>query len=156
MWSACVCPVVLIQHGRWAKRRVGIMALVHIVAIHVTLCAVLALREKQAQWSPVKRAMLPGSHGGIPCIIHQMHGIPKLPAKWHSAPVAWTTLHPPAEYTYMLWTDESLRALIESDYPWLLQTYDSYPYATQRWDASRLAVLHKCAATAVEKMSCTA
>ena len=43
----------------------------------------------------------------------------------------------------MLWTDDSLRELIRTDYPWLLPTYDAYPYDTQRWDASRYAILHK-------------
>ena len=66
-----------------------------------------------------------------------------LPVKWRAVPAAWSALHPPGEYSYMLWTDENLRILIATEYPWLLQTYDSYPYATQRWDASRYAVLHK-------------
>ena len=39
--------------------------------------------------------------------------------------------------------DSTLRELIASDYPWLLPTYDAYPYDTQRWDASRYAILHK-------------
>ena len=66
-----------------------------------------------------------------------------LPEKWRDVPAAWAALHPPGEYTYMLWTDEQLRQLIADDYPWLLATYDAYPHDTQRWDASRFAILHK-------------
>uniref|UniRef100_A0A7S2GXA6 Alpha 1,4-glycosyltransferase domain-containing protein n=2 Tax=Haptolina brevifila TaxID=156173 RepID=A0A7S2GXA6_9EUKA len=72
-----------------------------------------------------------------------MYKTADLPAKWANAPAAWAVHHPPPEYQYMLWTDESLRELITTDYPWLLPTYDAYPYPTQRWDASRYAVLHK-------------
>ena len=72
-----------------------------------------------------------------------MYKTAELPDQWRDVPAAWVALHPPGEYTYMLWTDDELRSLIASDYPWLLPTFDAYPYATQRWDASRLALLHK-------------
>ena len=64
-----------------------------------------------------------------------------LPEDWAHVPRAWKQLH--ADYQYMLWTDEQLRQLIADDYPWLLETYDAYPHDTQRWDASRFAILHK-------------
>lgn len=44
---------------------------------------------------------------------------------------------------YILWTDKSARELIESEYPWFLPVYDSYPYNIQRADAIRYFVLHK-------------
>jgi hypothetical protein len=65
----------------------------------------------------------------------------ELPARWASAPGIWKRSHP--DYEYILWTDASLRELVRSNYPWLLETYDAYPYDTQRWDASRYAILHK-------------
>ena len=77
----------------------------------------------------------------IPRIIHQMYRTTELPEDWAHVPHAWKQLH--ADYTYMLWTDEQLRQLIADDYPWLLATYDAYPHDTQRWDASRFAILHK-------------
>ena len=77
----------------------------------------------------------------IPRIIHQMYRTTELPEDWAHVPRAWKQLH--ADYQYMLWTDEQLRQLIADDYPWLLATYDAYPHDTQRWDASRFAILHK-------------
>jgi hypothetical protein len=77
----------------------------------------------------------------IPRIIHQMYRTTVLPEDWAHVPRAWKQLH--ADYQYMLWTDEQLRQLIADDYPWLLETYDAYPHDTQRWDASRFAILHK-------------
>ena len=82
-----------------------------------------------------------GRAAAIPRIIHQMYRTTELPEDWAHVPRAWKQLH--ADYQYMLWTDEQLRQLIADDYPWLLATYDAYPHDTQRWDASRFAILHK-------------
>jgi mannosyltransferase OCH1-like enzyme len=70
-----------------------------------------------------------------------MYRTTELPEDWAHVPRAWKQLH--ADYQYILWTDEQLRQLIADDYPWLLATYDAYPHDTQRWDASRFAILHK-------------
>ena len=118
-----------------------------VLVLYAMLCTVLAMREWVARWVPVVASSgvtAAGAPGSVPKIIHQMFKDKELPAKWRDVPAAWASLHPPGEFTYMLWTDEELRELIATDYPWLLEIYDSYPYATQRWDASRLAVLHKC------------
>jgi len=42
----------------------------------------------------------------------------------------------------MLWTDELSRQFIAKEYPWFLQTFDSYPYPIQRADAIRYFVLY--------------
>ena len=136
------------QVGNHAHRdRFATVAVILLPSLHMLLCVVLAAREWRARWAPayVNSAPPAGAPGRVPKIIHQMYKNAELPAKWRRVPDAWTALHPPSEYTYVLWTDDQLRGLIEREYPWLLSTYDAYPYATQRWDASRLAVLHKYA-----------
>ena len=47
------------------------------------------------------------------------------------------------DYDYMLWTDQSARNLIATDYPWFLPVFDAYPHNIQRADAIRYFVLHK-------------
>lgn len=42
----------------------------------------------------------------------------------------------------MLWTDAGSRDFIAQEYPWFLDTFDSYPYPIQRADAIRYFVLH--------------
>ena len=125
-------------------RRMVLASVLFLFSLHLLLCVVLAAREWRAAWAPVGASDAPStgtSAPAIPRIIHQMYATSELPAKWKDVPEAWAATHP--QYKYMLWTDDALRGLIESDYPWLLPTYDSYPYATQRWDASRFAILHK-------------
>lgn len=125
-------------------RGVMLAIVMPLLAMHLLVCVVLASREWRQRWAPSASGAAPGSAGGIPKIIHQMYKSSELPDKWRDVPATWASHHPPGEYTYMLWTDEDLRSLIEKDYPWLLPTYDGYPFPTQRWDASRYAVLHKC------------
>ena len=131
-----------------------------VVFIYARICISLALQEAHARWKP-----LHADSGGldkvkIPKIIHQMYGVDDLPARWSSIPATWQQMHP--DYEYKLWTDTTLRHLIvrshctygmhtnkltehaqANAYPWLLDTYDSYPHDTQRWDSSRYAILHK-------------
>ncbi|WFD30030.1 hypothetical protein MSPP1_001043 [Malassezia sp. CBS 17886] len=64
----------------------------------------------------------------IPKIIHQTWKTETLPERW--AP-------------FMLWTDAGSRAFLAAEYPWFLDTFDSYPYNIQRADAIRYFVLHK-------------
>lgn len=40
-----------------------------------------------------------------------------------------------------LWTDQSARSFIAENYPWFLETFDSYPYAIQRADVIRYFIL---------------
>lgn len=49
---------------------------------------------------------------------------------------------PQSSSEYMLWTDASSREFIAEQYPWFLDTFDSYPYPIQRADAIRYFILH--------------
>ena len=134
------------------RSRRAALALAPLLVVHVLWCGVLAWRERRRRWAPEVMG------AGIPKIIHQMYKERTLPPQWAGVPDAWATTQAPTAadadgegeqaeagggYTYRLWTDAELRSLIETEYPWLLPTYDGYPHATQRWDASRYAVLHK-------------
>ncbi|CAL8462282.1 g1813 [Coccomyxa elongata] len=50
-------------------------------------------------------------------------------------------MHPTWEYR--LWTDEANRELVRDHYPWLLETYDSFPENIMRADTARVLYLHK-------------
>ncbi len=41
-----------------------------------------------------------------------------------------------------MWTDKKAREFIADEYPWFLETFDSYPYPIQRADTIRYFVLH--------------
>lgn len=107
------------------------------VGSYLWLCWLLAWHEHTHGWT------YRGSRNEdeIPRIIHQMYRSRELPEKWKAPSRAWGAVH--MDYRYILWTDEMLRQLIAEDFPWLIEIYDSYPYSTQRWDASRYAILHK-------------
>jgi len=134
------------------SRRVLNVATMCLMLTYGALCVSLAEADVQARWRPPRtnvdgtvdggRAATDcGTDGCIPRHIHQMFGTLELPDHWRETPVAWRAHHPGWNYT--LWTDASLRELIAAHYPWLLPTYDGYPYDTQRWDASRYALLHR-------------
>ena len=111
--------------------------------LHACWCSVLSAHENWLCWAPKIAGPEPGSPDGIPRIIHQMYKDKQLPPEWARVPVAWAAHHGgiagQGGYTYMLWTDDELRLLIQTEYSWLLELYDDYPHATQRWDASRCA-----------------
>ena len=109
--------------------------------LYTGLIVALWLQEAQTRWRPVEGAG-GGKRESIPKIIHQMYAVDELPERWRDTPERWRTTHP--DYEYKFWTDATLRHLIATEYPWLLATYDAYPHDTQRWDASRYAILHKC------------
>lgn len=77
----------------------------------------------------------------IPRIIHQTWKTETLPPRWAKTREECARMM--SDYQYMLWTDQSARALIASDYPWFLPVFDAYPYNIQRADAIRYFVLHK-------------
>lgn len=77
----------------------------------------------------------------IPRIIHQTWKTEELPPRWKEVREACQAMM--SDYQYMLWTDASSRDFIEREYPWFLETFDSYPYNIQRADAIRYFVLHK-------------
>lgn len=77
----------------------------------------------------------------IPKIIHQTWKTNEIPEKWVGAQKSCIDLHP--DYEYVLWTDESMREFIATDYPWFLTQYDSYPYNIERADVVRYFILYK-------------
>ncbi|EAU84871.2 MIPC synthase [Coprinopsis cinerea okayama7 len=76
----------------------------------------------------------------IPKIIHQTWKTDTLPPRWQPISQACRDMMP--DYEYMLWTDDSSREFIAQNYPWFLETFDSYEYPIQRADAIRYFVLH--------------
>lgn len=77
----------------------------------------------------------------VPAIIHQTwRDAETMPISWQQASNSCRALHP--NYEYHLWTDSDGRRLIEKEFPCLLATFDSYPYAIQRADVIRLIVLY--------------
>jgi len=119
------------------------------ILAYLALCFSLAADDRRTRWHPAPSALETaevsaascGGHGCIPPRIHQMFATAELPARWRDTPILWRAHHP--HWNYTLWTDDSLRQLVATHYPWLLPTYDAYPYHTQRWDASRYAMLHQ-------------
>jgi mannosyltransferase OCH1-like enzyme len=76
----------------------------------------------------------------IPRIIHQTWKTAAVPAEWEAAVRSCKQAHP--DYTHMLWTDASMRAFVEREYPESLAVYTGYPHDIQRCDAFRYFVLY--------------
>ena len=77
----------------------------------------------------------------VPRIIHQTYRhIDSIPLKWQAASNSCRSLH--SNYEYRFWSDNQGRRLIETEFPSLLPTFDSYPYDIQRADVIRLVVLY--------------
>jgi len=77
----------------------------------------------------------------IPRIIHQTWKTTAIPTEWKNAVEICKRLHP--DYTYMLWTDDSMKTFVKETYPEVYPTYASYPHQIQRCDAFRYLVLYK-------------
>mmetsp|Transcript_14981 Transcript_14981/g.24380 ORF Transcript_14981/g.24380 Transcript_14981/m.24380 type:complete len:342 (+) Transcript_14981:66-1091(+) len=84
------------------------------------------------------------THLKFPKIIHQQWKTDQVPEgeflEYHNA---WKSLYPEPEYTHMLWTDKTMRELIENDFPWFLEAYDGYVMNIQRADSVRYFILYK-------------
>ena len=82
---------------------------------------------------------------GIPKVIHQQG--PSSMNDWHEnwkfSRKSWLNLFPEPEYKHILWTNDMIREMIATDYPWFLKRYDSLPRDIMRYDASRFFMLHK-------------
>lgn len=77
----------------------------------------------------------------IPKIIHQTWKTASLPANFKKWSDTWKKHHP--DWTYQFWNDQDLRALIATDFPWFLATYDGYDKHIKRVDAARYFILYK-------------
>ena len=78
-----------------------------------------------------------GSRSTVPLIMHRMwrddsilggDDSATLPADWAKAFLYCNDLYSHRNWTTILWTDDSLRAFIDTHYPSFLPTYGSYPY----------------------------
>ena len=78
----------------------------------------------------------------FPRIIHQTWKRDyDLPDGWKDTPESWKKNNP--NFKYMFWTDADNLKLIETDFPWFLQKYNSYKHPIQRADAIRYFILYK-------------
>ncbi|KAI9208645.1 nucleotide-diphospho-sugar transferase [Polychytrium aggregatum] len=77
----------------------------------------------------------------IPQIIHQSWKTSELPKRFEKWANTWKRHHP--TWTYVLWTDDMNRRLIETSFPWFLDLYDALPKNINRADASRYFYMYK-------------
>lgn len=77
----------------------------------------------------------------IPSLIHQLWKTDNL-SSYSIKPSRedWIKKYP--NYHVKLWNESTIRTLIKNEYPWIWNTYVSYPYDIQRADAARYIVLH--------------
>ena len=74
-------------------------------------------------------------------IIHQMWDDVDMPESCRSYADTWTRHNP--KWEYMLWSNDNIQELLDSDYGWFRDTYNNYEYDICRWDAARYFILHK-------------
>lgn len=77
----------------------------------------------------------------IPRIIHQTWKGPKLPERYRALAESWRRAHP--HWQWRLWTDTDNDALVEREFPQLLERYRTYPYPIQRVDVARYLMLYR-------------
>ena len=93
---------------------------------------------------------VPSPHSTIPLIMHRMwrddhifelnnHGVPE---NWRKAFHHCNEIYQKHNWTTILWTDASIRILIEHHYRSFLPLFDSYRYNIQRIDAARYFILY--------------
>lgn len=82
---------------------------------------------------------------GIPKIIH--HVCPRDFRKWHPkwfyCYESWLRLFPSPEYTHMHWFDDELHKLVEEEFTWFLDVFNSYDQNIKRIDMIRPFILYK-------------
>ena len=78
----------------------------------------------------------------LPKIIHQQWKTEDIPpGLFTRIRSEWKRLYPEPEYKHILWTDATMRKLIQERFAWFLETYDNYPTNIQRADSSRYFIL---------------
>lgn len=79
---------------------------------------------------------------GFPRLLHQVFlNYTALPVEWEYVSAVCEGRNPTLQYLY--WDQETVEALIATDYPWFLDTYRTYRYPVQRADAARYFILHR-------------
>jgi mannosyltransferase OCH1-like enzyme len=76
----------------------------------------------------------------VPRIIHQTWKTETVPDHWLQSQHEWKRLHP--EWTYVLWTDEDIRAYILATRPHAWRLFETQEYSIQKVDLFRYFVLH--------------
>ncbi|OJX62667.1 glycosyltransferase [Dysgonomonas sp. 37-18] len=79
----------------------------------------------------------------IPQIIHQIwSGIDEpLPKYFELLGDTWKEHHP--TWKYIFWDNQKMNKFVQKHYPQLWDTYNSFQYNIQRWDAVRYLILNK-------------
>ncbi|MBK8390433.1 MAG: hypothetical protein IPL23_14620 [Saprospiraceae bacterium] len=76
----------------------------------------------------------------IPKIIHQTWKTSEVPPAWRYHVNTWKWHHPDWEYRF--WNDDDGLHFITEHFPDLLDKYTGFPYAIQRADLLRYALLY--------------
>ncbi|KAI1828828.1 CAZyme family GT32 [Penicillium roqueforti] len=76
----------------------------------------------------------------IPRILHQTTAAETIPDKWIESQQSCKEAY--SDFEYKLWTDKSARNFLSVEYPWFVDTWDTYTFPIQRADALRYFVLH--------------
>jgi mannosyltransferase OCH1-like enzyme len=75
-------------------------------------------------------------------IIHQVYEDPKGPSDFlKKLSQSWIKFNP--DWEYMFWDKDKMLSLVKEDFPDFMETYLSFPYNVQRWDAIRYLILYK-------------
>jgi mannosyltransferase OCH1-like enzyme len=77
----------------------------------------------------------------IPKIIHQTWKTNNIPDEWKNAVNSCKIIN--NDFTYILWTHETMDIFVKENYPDLYTIYKSYKHDIQRCDAFRYLVLYK-------------
>ena len=72
----------------------------------------------------------------------------EIPKRWKRSAKSCVTKN--RDFAYCLWTHAELEAFVADEYPWLLSTYDDYPYLIQRCDVARYMLLYRYGGTYVD------
>ncbi|MCJ1416287.1 hypothetical protein MMC32_002622 [Xylographa parallela] len=123
---------------------INLLVIVFLVRSVFTL---LTLLTETGNADVITRGEIPAPHSPliesrpqfIPKIIHQTYINETIPEKWLEPVQQCRDLH--QDYEYKLWTDDSSREFIATEYPWFIETYDKYAFPIQRADAIRYFVL---------------
>ena len=80
---------------------------------------------------------------GIPKIIHQTApaDTKKWPQVWHKCQQTWKKHFP--TYQYIMWTDEDLNNLIQTQFPEFWGIFKGYDKNIKRFDVARYFILYK-------------
>lgn len=76
----------------------------------------------------------------VPKIIHQTWKTKEIPS--HLRPMQESVIHNNPDFEYMFWTDEDIKRFITTNYPNILNFYNSYEYVIEQIDFARLLIVY--------------